>query len=98
MKAQDYPVRPEMRLVESHKLPEFCAYLFEQPEIAVDEPYFVVVQCGEASIRSGVQPFGTKVEAQIYLRSVTWDFARIPGNEHLLAELTKIYEMQGSRP
>lgn len=63
---QDFPVRPEMRLVEKHEFSDYKVMLLEQPDLMVDLPYHVLVvsQVRELGIGTSLHAWGTLIEAK----------------------------------
>ena len=97
MTVDDYPVRPEMRLVEAHEIGSFSVFIFEQPDIAVDEPYFVVMRSNDAryGLKSSRQPFTTLMGAREQRDAELKQYLNHPGNEQLREAVLGVYKEKG---
>jgi len=87
MTADDYPVRPQLRVVSKHDFPDYRVHLLEQPDISVDMPYVLVILSNNMAMGVGdtVLSFGTQVEA-IERRDQSLAFyLDLPGKEHFKA-------------
>ena len=85
MTAEEYPIRPQIRLVEQYEFKDLKVSLFEQPDIDVDQPYSVVVD--SSSLAFGVGQItitsGTLVEANTFFDLALVIYFTLPGNEHI---------------
>lgn len=85
MKNDAFPITPEMRMVESHKIGDIEITIFEMPEIDVDEPYIVVVK--SQSLDFGIGESRIPCVGKVMARSVVADaitkYCSMASTEHL---------------
>jgi hypothetical protein len=92
MTAEDYPIRPQLRVVSKHDFPDYRIHLLEQPDISVDLPYILVILSENLAMGVGdtALSFATQVEA-IERRDQSINFyLNLSGKEHFKALISTL--------
>ncbi len=86
-----------MRLVEAHEIGTFSVSIFEQPDITVDEPYFLIMRSNDEryGVRSTRQPFTTLMGAREQRDEELRQYLNHPGNEQLRRAVMDVYKEKG---
>lgn len=85
MTANEFPVRPELRIVSRHEYNDYRVILLEQPDITVDEPYTLIVMSSNAAMGAGysVMSYSTKVEPASIRDELLRKYLALPEKRHL---------------
>lgn len=91
---QDFPVRPEMRLMEKHEFSDYKVMLLEQPDLMVDMPYHVLVDSKVKALGVGVSlhAWGTLVEAKQAMNAAIDRFIDHRTQEAGFMDVTMLFE------
>lgn len=85
MTANDFPVRPELRIVSRHEYNDYRVILLEQPDITVDEPYTLIIMSSNKDMGTGhsIISYTTKVEPAAIRDELLRKYLALPDKRHL---------------